>query len=72
VDYIVRKAGRVAGLTGIHAHTLRHSAASLALAGGASIVAVRDLLGHSSVVVTSRYLHATEGGRAVTSYVAIR
>jgi integrase len=57
IDYVVRKHARVAGLPGVHAHSLRHSAASLALSHGASLVDVREMLGHSSVVTTSRYLH---------------
>ncbi len=72
VDYVVRKNGRAAGLERLHAHLLRHSCASLALAGGANLIQVRDLLGHGSVLTTSRYLHATESDRPTTSYVAIR
>jgi site-specific recombinase XerD len=44
---------------------LRHTAASLALSHGANLVEVRDLLGHSSIVTTSRYLHVT--GSVITS-----
>ena len=58
LDYIVRRAARAAGLAAVHAHLLRHTAASLALRGGANLVEVRDLLGHASIVTTSRYLHA--------------
>jgi len=40
-------------------HDLRHSAASIALASGLQLEDVRDLLGHSSVAITSRiYGHA--------------
>jgi len=35
------------------------------LANGANLVQVRDLLGHSSIVTTSRYLHAA--GSAITT-----
>lgn len=44
----------------ISCHTLRHSHASHALANGASLVSVRDQLGHSSIAVTSQYLHSKE------------
>lgn len=41
----------------IRFHDLRHTAASFMVRGGASMVAIRDLLGHSSLKVTSRYSH---------------
>lgn len=57
VDYIVRKHARATGLAGVCAHDLRHTAASLAIDAGESLHRLRDRLGHSSVLVTSRYLH---------------
>jgi integrase len=39
------------------AHNLRHTAASLAIDAGEPLHRLRDRLGHSSVLVTSRYLH---------------
>jgi integrase len=69
VDYIVRKNGRAAGLGGVHAHSLRHTAASLALSGGASLVEVREMLGHSSILTTSRYLHVVEGQQRARAVV---
>ena len=57
IDYLLRKNCERAGIDRINAHALRHTAASLALEGGAPLHHVRDLLGHSSVLVTSRYLH---------------
>lgn len=41
----------------IRIHDLRHTAASFMVKGGASLVAVRDVLGHSNLGVTSRYSH---------------
>jgi len=38
-------------------HTLRHSGASAADARGASPMAIRDCLGHTSLAITERYLH---------------
>ena len=65
----MRRTARVAGVSGLHAHALRHACASLALAGGASIVAVRDLLGHGTVLTTSSYLHAAADPRSVTAFL---
>ena len=47
----------MAGLDEIRFHDLRHTAASFMVKGGASLVAVRDVLGHSNLSVTSRYSH---------------
>jgi integrase len=57
VDYIVRQHARATGLTSTSAHDLRHTAASLAIDAGEPLHRLRDRLGHSSVLVTSRYLH---------------
>jgi len=57
IDYLVRMHGRAAELDGIGAHALRHTAASLAIEAGEPLHRLRDRLGHSSVLVTSRYLH---------------
>jgi len=46
-----------AGLSGVRYHDLRHTYASWLIQGGAMPTAVRDLLGHSSLAVTSRYAH---------------
>lgn len=58
VDYIVRRCASVAGLTGVYAHALGHACASLAIARGMSLVAVRNLQGHARIATTSRYLHS--------------
>lgn len=41
----------------LSAHSLRHAFATNNLRNGVSLAGVRDLLGHSSVSVTSEYLH---------------
>ncbi len=56
---IVRTAARRAGIKrNVSPHFMRHAHASHALDAGAPIALVRDTLGHSSVAVTDRYLHA--------------
>jgi integrase len=45
---------------GAHFHTLRHTAASLMLAGGVPMKVVSDALGHSSIAITADvYAHVT-------------
>ncbi|HEU5043700.1 MAG TPA: site-specific integrase [Nocardioidaceae bacterium] len=40
------------GLPGLHPHELRHTAASLAIAAGADVKVVQQMLGHSSATMT--------------------
>ncbi|RRR47855.1 site-specific integrase [Mycolicibacter terrae] len=49
---VVENAAKAAGLEGVGAHTLRHSAATAWLEAGVHIKAVADLLGHGSIAVT--------------------
>src|SRR5260221_1288111 len=48
---------RKAANNGVTWHTLRHTFASRVLAGGSDIVTVQQLLLHSTVTVTMRYMH---------------
>lgn len=47
-----------AGLPAASPHWLRHAGASHAFANGASLIALRDMLGHADLKVTSKYLHS--------------
>lgn len=59
VHRIVKQAAVAAGISpDASAHWLRHSHASHSLDRGASIVTVRDTLGHSSIATTNKYLHS--------------
>ncbi|GHD30046.1 tyrosine-type recombinase/integrase [Halioglobus pacificus] len=42
-------------------HDLRHTAASILVNSGMAIHAAKDILGHSSIAVTERYLHKDDG-----------
>ena len=51
---------RKADLGNLRVHDLRHSFASLSLAGGASLFEVQKMLGHADHKTTQRYAHVSE------------
>jgi integrase len=62
---------KAAGLARIRLHDLRHSAATLAVAAGESILFVQAQLGHADVRTTQRYAHPDhEAHRAAAARVA--
>lgn len=62
--------GERAGVPHMHAHRLRHTAASIAIQSGADIVSVSRNLGHASVSTTQNtYAHASEQSLRVASDV---
>lgn len=52
-----RSITKAAGITGLRVHDLRHSFASAAISGGASLPLVGALLGHANPTTTARYAH---------------
>ena len=53
-----------AGIKGLRFHDLRHTAATRMIESGASIVAIKEILGHSSLDMTMRYAHPNESLRS--------
>lgn len=51
-----------AGIEGLRIHDLRHSFATLAIQGGASLFDVQKLLGHQDIAMTQRYAHMVDEG----------
>ena len=53
----IRKALKRAGLSDCTIHTLRHTHASRLIQNGLSLYEVKEILGHSDIKTTMRYVH---------------
>jgi integrase len=57
IDNLWRRVKNEIGLENFRIHDIRHSFASFAIKGGASITTVAGLLGHADIKTTMRYVH---------------
>lgn len=65
VSGVVAHLAAVAGLGTVHAHALRHTAATAVLAAGGSLVEARELLGHARTDTTMVYARTDLGALRV-------
>lgn len=57
----LKKTFERAGMTGFYPHALRHSFATDLQRKGASVAEIKEMMGHSNIATTERYLHGFEG-----------
>ena len=57
----LKRAFSRAGFTDFYPHALRHSFATNLQKNGASVAEIKEMMGHSSVATTERYLHGFDG-----------
>ena len=60
LQYRIEKYTKKCGLSGVHAHTLRHTFATRAVEVGFEIKSLSEVLGHSTTTITlERYVHSS-------------
>ena len=67
----IKSAARRVGLEGVTFHTLRHTCASWLGQEGIGSLTIRDILGHTSIRTTDRYLHS-QGQQLHQAVAALR
>lgn len=72
VNQFLRRAARVAGITGIRVspHTFRHSFATAYLRNGGDEFTLQAILGHSTLEMVRRYVHMAAGDVAARHAIA--
>jgi integrase/recombinase XerD len=61
ISAIIKRLGKVMGIEGLHAHTLRHSYATHVFEKSNNLRLTQELLGHESIATTQIYTHLTKG-----------
>ncbi|HKO44151.1 MAG TPA: tyrosine-type recombinase/integrase, partial [Pyrinomonadaceae bacterium] len=54
---------REAGITNFTFHDLRHTFGIRLADAGVDVVKIKELMGHASIVTTTRYIHAADQGK---------
>jgi integrase len=60
VKGVFETARKNAGLEGLRLHDLRHTFATRLIQSGVDVVTVQKILGHSTIMMTMRYVHSFE------------
>jgi len=68
IKLMVGKLGRIAGVSGVHVHRLRHTFAISFLRSGGDIFTLKYLLGHSSLVMVQNYLQSLNADDAAKAH----
>lgn len=64
IRHLMRQPFHLAGYRNFHPHSLRHSFATDIQRNGATLMESQKMLGHSTAVITERYLHGLDGQMA--------